>query len=110
MLLWERKGFTGYKYPSIHRRDRYIYPKGHRGIAPGDGGRTGIKMDGNQNQKRAGRFSIVDGRVSGPRIYIFNVQFLPQCEDVEMAVLVYLQTDFAGWMGEMEMKGWAGVA
>ncbi len=73
--------------------------------------------------KSCGQFSIEEGVLTGPRKYmeeqgnalvdkimagedmIFNMTS-GQSPDVEVAVLVRLQTDYAGWIGFKEAEGW----
>ncbi len=73
--------------------------------------------------KSCGQFSIEDGVLTAPRTYmeeqgnaivdkvlagedtIFNMTS-GQSPDVETAILVRLQTDFAGWIGFKEAEGW----
>ena len=73
-----------------------------------------------------GRFSYQDGKVSGPaqymnerggaRLDLLNgdmpeslevmLRFAPDCPDKTIrTILVWMQTDFAAWMGEKSM-GW----
>ena len=74
--------------------------------------------------KTVGRFTITDGALTGPALYmeeqgnakldrilsgkdqVFNLSSYLS-PDVETAVLVALQTDFADWLGAREMLGWA---
>jgi hypothetical protein len=74
--------------------------------------------------KTVGRFTIDGETISGPAEYmreqgnarldrilagkdtVFNLSS-HLSPDVETAVLVALQTDFAGWLGAREMLGWA---
>ncbi len=73
--------------------------------------------------KTCGRFTLEDGILSGPKQYmeeqgntlvdkvlagedvIFNTtaHFSP---DIETAILVRLQTDYAGWLGLKQVEGW----
>ncbi len=73
--------------------------------------------------KSCGQFSMEDGVLSGPRKYmeeqgnalvdkilagedmILNMTS-GQSPDVETAILVRLQTDYAGWIGFREAEGW----
>jgi len=79
-------------------------------------------------KKTAGRFTIENGVLEGPGNYMtekgnakldsilsgndasFNtmVQFGGQ-RDIEMLVLVALQTDYAGWVGMKQVQGWFGT-
>ena len=70
-----------------------------------------------------GRFTYEDGILLGPRDYmleqgnalldkiltgedtIFNMT-KDQSPDVETAILVRLQTDYAGWLGIKQAQGW----
>ncbi len=71
---------------------------------------------------KAGHFEIRNGSLFGPREYMgeqgnnvvgeildgkrigFDI-FLSQCASVEMAICVYLQTDYAGWLGLQQLTG-----
>ncbi len=71
-------------------------------------------------KKRVGAFAIDNGVISGPANYmkergneklkritggedvVFNASLL-QSPDVETGVLVALQTDYAGWLGQREI-------
>ena len=73
--------------------------------------------------RSCGQFSMEDGVLSGPRKYmeeqgnalvdkilagedmIFNMTS-GQSADVETAILVRLQMDYAGWIGFREAEGW----
>ncbi len=73
--------------------------------------------------KSCGQFSMEDGVLTAPRTYmeeqgnalvdkilagrdmIFNMRS-GQSPDVETAILVRLQTDYAGWIGFKEAEGW----
>ena len=73
--------------------------------------------------KTVGRFTLEDSVLSGPRDYIeaqgnalldkilageetiFNMT-AHQSPDVETAILVRLQTDYAGWLGLKQAEGW----
>ncbi len=73
--------------------------------------------------KMCGRFTLEDGMLCGPRDYleeqgnapldsilagedtIFNMTS-DQSPDVETAILVRLQTDYAGWAGLKQTEGW----
>ena len=72
---------------------------------------------------RIGSFTLHDGVLSGPQDYmveqgnalvdkilagegtIFNLT-ASQSPDVETAILVRLQTDYAGWLGLKQAAGW----
>jgi len=74
-------------------------------------------------QKTVGKFSLTDGVLSGPYEYmvergnalvdrmlagedqIFNLTE-SQSPDVETAILVRLQTDYAGWVGLKQAERW----
>lgn len=76
-------------------------------------------------KKTAGRFEIENGVLSGPGKYMteqgnakldsilagqdvaFNtmMQFQP---DIEMLILVAMQTDYAGYIGMKQVQGWIG--
>jgi len=73
--------------------------------------------------KVVGYFTLADGILCGPRDYmeeqgnalldktlagndpIFNLT-KDQSPDVETAILVRLQTDYAGWLGLKQAEGW----
>jgi len=73
--------------------------------------------------KVVGYFTLEDGILCGPRDYmeeqgnalldktlagndpIFNLT-KDQSPDVETAILVRLQTDYAGWLGLKQAEGW----
>ena len=73
--------------------------------------------------KSCGQFSMEDSVLTAPRTYmeeqgnalvdkilagedvIFNMTS-GQSPDVETAILVRLQTDYAGWIGLKEAEGW----
>jgi hypothetical protein len=73
--------------------------------------------------KVVGHFTLEDGLLCGPRDYmeeqgnalldkilvgedpIFNMT-KDQSPDIETAILVRLQTDYAGWLGLKQAKGW----
>lgn len=73
--------------------------------------------------KSCGQFNIEDGVLTAPRTYmeeqgnalvdkilarqdmIFNLTS-GQSPDVETAILVRLQTDYAGWIGFKEAEAW----
>ncbi len=73
--------------------------------------------------KSCGEFSMEDGVLTAPRMYmeeqgnalvdkilagedmIFNMTS-GQSPDVETAILVRLQTDYAGWIGFKEAESW----
>ncbi len=73
--------------------------------------------------KRCGQFSMEDGILTAPRTcmeeqgnalvdkilagedMIFNMTS-GQSPDAETAILVRLQTDYAGWIGFKEAEGW----
>lgn len=73
--------------------------------------------------KVVGRFTYEDGILLGPRDYvleqgntlldkilagedtIFNMTN-DQSPDIETAILVRLQTDYAGWLGLKQVEGW----
>ena len=73
--------------------------------------------------KVVGSFTLQDGILSGPQKYmreqgnalvdrilagddtIFNLT-ASQSPDVETAILVRLQTDYAGWLGLKQAVGW----
>lgn len=73
--------------------------------------------------KTVGRFTIEDGTLIGPAEYmkeqgnakldkilagkntIFNMTS-HQSPNIETAILVHLQTDFAGWLGMREVESW----
>ena len=73
--------------------------------------------------KVIGHFTLEDGILCGPRDYmeeqgnalldkilagddpIFNMT-KDQSPDVETAILVRLQTDYAGWLGLKQAEGW----
>ena len=73
--------------------------------------------------KVVGRFTYEDGILCGPKDYmeergnalldeilagedtIFNMT-RGQSPDVETAILVRLQTDYAGWLGLKQAEGW----
>ena len=73
--------------------------------------------------KVVGDFTLEDGILSGPRDYmeeqgdtlvdrilaeedtIFNMTN-HQSPDIETAILVRLQTDYAGWLGLKQAEGW----
>jgi hypothetical protein len=73
--------------------------------------------------KTVGRFTLEDHILVAPRDYmeeqgdalldkilvgddpVFNLT-ASQSPDVETAILVRLQTDFAGWLGFKEVEGW----
>jgi hypothetical protein len=73
-----------------------------------------------------GRFALEDGVVSGPAEYmrergdarlreieagrdsVFNAGLQFGSPNVETAILVSLQTDYAGWLGQKQMEGWLG--
>ena len=48
--------------------------------------------------------ALVDKILAGEDV-IFNMTF-GQSPDIETAILVRLQTDFAGWIGFKEAEGW----
>ena len=72
--------------------------------------------------KTVGRFTITDGVITGPAAYmrekgfdriaaiergedvIVNAGYAP---DIETAILVSLQTDYAAWAGAKQAAGWA---
>jgi hypothetical protein len=73
--------------------------------------------------KVVGRFTYEDGILCGPRDYmeeqgnalldtilagedtVFNMT-ADQSPGIEMAILVRLQTDYAGWLGLKQAEGW----
>ncbi len=73
--------------------------------------------------KVVGQFTCEDGILCGPRDYmeeqgnglldkilagedaIFNMT-KDQSSDIETAILVRLQTDYAGWLGLKQAQGW----
>lgn len=73
--------------------------------------------------KVVGHFTLEDGILCGPRDYmlekgnsllekvlagedtIFNMT-KDQSRDLETAILVRLQTDYAGWLGLKQAEGW----
>lgn len=73
--------------------------------------------------KICGRFTLEDGILCGPRDYmeaqgnalvdkilagedtVFNMT-VDQSPDIETAILVRLQTDFAGWLGFKQAERW----
>ena len=73
--------------------------------------------------KVVGRFTYEDGILCGPRDYmeeqgnalldtilagedtVFNMT-ADQSPDLETAILVRLQTDYAGWLGLKQAEGW----
>jgi hypothetical protein len=73
--------------------------------------------------KVCGRFTLEDGMLCGPRDYmeeqgnelldrilagedtIFNM-ISDQSPDIETAILVRLQTDYAGWLGLKQAERW----
>lgn len=73
--------------------------------------------------KVVGQFNYDEGNLSGPRDYmeaqgnalldqilagedtIFNLT-QDQSPDIETAILVRLQTDYAGWLGLKQAEGW----
>ncbi len=73
--------------------------------------------------KVIGRFTLEDGILCGPRDYmeeqgnalldkilvgedtVFNMT-ADQSPDIETAILVRLQTDYAGWLGLKQAEGW----
>ncbi len=73
--------------------------------------------------KTVGQFSMEEGILSGPRDYmeeqgnalvdrilageetVFNLT-AGESPDLETAILVRLQTDYAGWLGFKEAEGW----
>jgi hypothetical protein len=75
--------------------------------------------------KVVGHFTLEDGILCGPRDYMeaqgnalldkilagddpmFNMT-KAQSPDIENAILVRLQTDYAGWLGLKQSEGWLG--
>ncbi len=73
--------------------------------------------------KTCGQFTLEDGILSGPKAYmdeqgntlvdkvlagedvIFNTT-AHLSPDIEMAILVRLQTDYAGWLGFKQAESW----
>ena len=73
--------------------------------------------------KTVGRFTLTDGSLSGPAAYmteqgnakldrilnghdtVFNMTS-HLSPDIETAILVALQTDFAGWLGFKQAESW----
>ncbi len=73
--------------------------------------------------KTCGQFTLEEGVLSGPKAYmeeqgntlvdkvlagedaIFNTT-AHLSQDIELAILVRLQTDYAGWLGLKQVQGW----
>jgi hypothetical protein len=77
------------------------------------------------NMATAGRFTVKDGRVTGPRAYMESEQFrktaekiqdgthcclgmFPAGQDLDLSVAVIIQTDFAAWLGNREIEAMCG--